>query len=41
MNKTEWASPAYGYNYSPGSASLEIAIDSAAKFEDTDSFHWA
>ncbi len=35
MNKTGWVDNVSGYAYDPTAGTLEIAIDSAAKFEDT------
>jgi prepilin-type N-terminal cleavage/methylation domain-containing protein len=35
MNKTGWVDNVSGYVYDPKTASLEIAVDSASKFEDT------
>lgn len=35
MNKTGWVDNSSGYSYYPAKASLEIAVDSAAKFQDS------
>jgi len=35
MNKTGWVDTVYGYSYDPTDTVLRIAIDSAAKFEDS------